>query len=115
MPVEIPARKGDPVMFDTDEIPFRGGETTLQALEKLRPAFKKGGMVTAGNSSKISDGASALVVMSRERARNLVVRPWFVWEPGGTGMDMKYVLVAPIYSIPKVLAKAGLSIGCGSP
>ena len=69
VPVEIPARKGDPVIFDRDEIPFRGGKTTLEALGKLRPAFKKDGIVTAGNASKISDGASALVLMSREKAQ----------------------------------------------
>ena len=111
VPVEIPARKGDPVIFDKDEIPFRGGKTTLEALGKQRPAFKKDGIVTAGNASKISDGASALVLMSRERARELGCTPLVrVGAQGASGIDMKYVLVAPIYSIPKVLAKDGLSL-----
>ena len=111
VPVEIPSRKGDPVIFDQDEIPFRGGKTTLEALRKLRPAFKKDGIVTAGNASKISDGASALVIMSREKARELGCKPLVrVGAQGAAGIDMKYVLVAPIYSIPKVLAKDGLSL-----
>ena len=66
--VEIPSRKGDPVVFDADEIPARKPLTTMEGLKKLRPAFKKDGLVTAGNASKIADGASALVVMSREKA-----------------------------------------------
>ena len=111
VPVEIPTRKGDALIFDRDEIPFRGGKTTLEALGKLRPAFKKDGIVTAGNASKISDGASALVLMSREKAQELGCKPLVrVGAQGASGIDMKYVLVAPIYSIPKVLAKDGLKI-----
>jgi acetyl-CoA C-acetyltransferase len=111
VPVEIPRRKGDPVIFDQDEIPFKGAKTTLEALGKLRPAFKKDGIVTAGNASKISDGASALVVMSREKAQELGCKPLVrVGAQGAAGIDMKYVLVAPIYSIPKVLAKDGLKV-----
>ncbi|MBW2094300.1 MAG: acetyl-CoA C-acetyltransferase [Deltaproteobacteria bacterium] len=112
LPVEVPVRKGDPKIFDTDEIPLRKPKTSADALGRLRPAFKKDGMVTAGNASKISDGASALVLMSRERAENLGCRPLVrVGAQGAAGIDMKYVLVAPIYSIPKVLAKDGLDIG----
>ena len=91
---------------------IRKPKTSADALGRLRPAFKKDGMVTAGNASKISDGASALVLMSRERAENLGCRPLVrVGAQGAAGIDMKYVLVAPIYSIPKVLAKDGLDIG----
>ncbi|RLB16908.1 MAG: acetyl-CoA C-acyltransferase [Deltaproteobacteria bacterium] len=111
VPVEVPVRKGDPQVFDTDEIPLRRPKTSAEALTRLRPAFKKDGMVTAGNASKISDGASGLVLMSRERAKSLGCRPLVrVGAQGASGIDMKYVLVAPIYSIPKVLAKDGLSI-----
>jgi len=112
VPVEIPSRKGDPKIFDVDEIPLRKPKTTMEALAGLRPAFKKGGVVTAGNASKISDGASALVVMSRERAEQLGCTPMVrVGAQGAAGIDMKYVLVAPILSIPKVLAKDGLKVG----
>ena len=112
VPVEIPSRKGDPVIFKKDEIPIRKPLTTMEGLSKLRPAFKKDGLVTAGNASKISDGASALVVMSREKADALGCKPLVrVGAQGASGLDMKYVLVAPILSIPKVLKKAGLQVG----
>ncbi|MBM4330327.1 MAG: acetyl-CoA C-acetyltransferase [Deltaproteobacteria bacterium] len=107
-PVEIPAKKGAPVLFQMDEAPR---ETSLEALSALPPAFGKDGSVTAGNSSKISDGAAALVLMSLSRARQMknqsMVR---IVAKGAAGIDPKYVLVAPIYSIPKVLKKAGLKI-----
>lgn len=112
VPVEVPVRKGDPKIFEADEIPYRKPKTSAEALARLSPAFKKDGMVTAGNASKISDGASALVLMSRERAESLGCKPLVrVGAQGASGIDMKYVLVAPIYSIPKVLAKDGLNIG----
>ncbi|RLC23619.1 MAG: acetyl-CoA C-acyltransferase [Deltaproteobacteria bacterium] len=111
VPVEVPARKGDPVIFDTDEIPIREPRTTPEGLARLRPAFKKDGLVTAGNASKISDGAAAVVIMSREKAVELGCTPMVrVGAQGASGIDMKYVLVAPILSIPKVLAKDGLKI-----
>ncbi len=111
VPVEVPQRKGDPVVFETDEIPLRKPKTSAEALARLRPAFKKDGLVTAGNASKISDGASALVLMSREKAVELGCKPLVrVGAQGSAGIDMKYVLVAPIYSIPKVLAKDGLKV-----
>ncbi len=112
VPVEVPVRKGDPKIFDEDEIPTRKPKTSMESLARLRPAFKKDGLVTAGNASKISDGASALVVMSREKAEELGCKPMVrVGAQGASGIDMKYVLVAPILSIPKVLAKDGLDIG----
>ena len=111
VPVEVPVRKGDPILFDTDEIPLRSPKTSAERLAKLRPAFKKEGLVTAGNASKISDGASALVVMSKEKAQDLGCKPMVrVGAQGAAGIDMKYVLVAPILSIPKVLAKDNLRI-----
>jgi acetyl-CoA C-acetyltransferase len=111
VPVEVPVRKGDPIIFDTDEIPLRKPKTSAEALARLRPAFKKDGLVTPGNASKISDGASALVVMAREKAQKLGCKPLVrVGAQGAAGIEMKYVLVAPILSIPKVLAKDGLKI-----
>jgi acetyl-CoA C-acetyltransferase len=111
VPVEVPVRKGDPKIFSQDEIPLRPPKTSAEGLSKLRPAFKKDGIVTAGNASKISDGASALVVMSRDKADALGIKPMVrVGAQGASGIDMKYVLVAPIYSIPKVLAKDGLKV-----
>ena len=89
----------------------RREEPPWKALSKLPSAFKKDGRVTAGNASKISDGASALVVMSREKAKELGCTPMVrVGAQGSSGLDMKYVLVAPTKSIPKVLGKAGLKI-----
>ena len=78
VPVEVPEKKGDTIIFDTDEIPLRKPKTTADGLAKLRPAFKKDGLVTAGNASKISDGASALVVMSNRGPRSWGVSPWSV-------------------------------------
>ncbi len=108
VPVKIPQRKGDPEIFDTDECPK---ETSLEYLSKMKPAFKKGGVGTAGNASIISDGASALVVMSEEKAKELGCKIMAViGSQASYGIDMKYVLMAPIYAIPKVLKKQGLSI-----
>ena len=107
IPVEIPQRKGPPAIFDTDEVPQR--ETSLEALAKLPPVFKEGGMVTAGNSSKISDSAAAVIVTSKERAEALGVAPMArIVAQGAAGIDTNLVVAAPINSIPKVLKKAGL-------
>lgn len=108
VPVEIPQRKKDPLVFDTDECPR---ETDYESLSKMKPAFKKEGVGTAGNASIISDGASALVVMSEKKAKELGCT--IIAEIGAQashGIDMKYVLMAPIYAIPKVLKKEGTSI-----
>lgn len=108
LPVSLPRKGKEPLIFGEDEI-LR--DTSLGALAGLRPAFKKDGTVTAGNSSKISDGASALVIMSGNKARELGISPMVrVGAQGASGLDPKYVLVAPMLSIPKVLKKAGLSI-----
>ncbi|HNY65321.1 MAG TPA: acetyl-CoA C-acetyltransferase [Deltaproteobacteria bacterium] len=107
VPVEVPQRKGAPKIFDTDEHPR---ETTLEALAKLPPAFQKGGVTTAGNSSAIADGAAAVVIMSREKAAELgcpVLAT--IGAQASAGLDMKYVLVAPILAIPKVLEKEGIT------
>jgi len=112
LPLQVPAGKGETREFSQDEIPLREPKTTAEGLARLRPAFKRDGTVTAGNASKISDGASALVVMSRERAKELGCKPLVrLGAQGAAGIDMKYVLVAPILSIPKVLEKDGLAVG----
>jgi acetyl-CoA C-acetyltransferase len=108
VPVEIPQRKGDPVMFDQDECPR---ETTFEALSKMKPAFKKDGRGTAGNASIISDGAAAVVVMSKDKARTLGCRVIAtIGAQASFGLDMKYLLVAPIWAIPKCLKKEGISL-----
>jgi len=103
MPVSVPQRKGDPKIFDTDECPR---ETNYEALSKMKPAFQANGYATAGNASVISDGASAICVMSQEKAkeRGLEVLAR-VGSQGSAGLDMKYVLMAPMLSIPKVASK----------
>jgi acetyl-CoA C-acetyltransferase len=108
LPISIPSKKGEPVVFDTDEGPRN---TDLKSMAKLKSVFKEDGVVTAANSSKISDGASALVLMSIEKARALGVKPIAkVGAQAEAGVELEDVLVAPIQSIPKVLKKAGLSI-----
>ncbi|MBM4279129.1 MAG: thiolase family protein [Deltaproteobacteria bacterium] len=108
LPISLPSKKGEPTLFDTDEGPR---DTDLQALAKLKSAFKEGGVVTAGNSSKISDGASALVLMSGEKARALGAKPMAkVGAQAAAGVELEDVLVAPIQSIPKALKKAGITL-----
>ncbi|MFH0787606.1 MAG: acetyl-CoA C-acetyltransferase [Pseudomonadota bacterium] len=108
LPVSIPRKGKEDLIFDQDEILK---ETSPEALARLKAAFKKNGSVTAGNASKISDGAAALVLMSGSKVRELNLTPLArVGAQGSSGLDPKYVLVAPLLSIPKVLKKAGLSI-----
>jgi len=106
--LSIPSKKGEPTVFDTDEGPR---ETDLKSMAKFKSVFKEGGVVTAANSSKISDGASALVLMSKEKALALGVKPMAkVGAQAAAGVELEDVLVAPIQSIPKCLKKAGLSL-----
>ena len=108
VPVEIPGRKGDPVIFNQDECPR---ETTYEALSKMKPAFQKDGKGTAGNASIISDGAAAVVVMSKDKAKSLGCRIMAtIGAQASFGMDMKYLLVSPIWVIPKCLKKEGILI-----
>ncbi len=106
MPVVIPQRKGDPKIFDTDECPR---STDYETLSKMKPAFQTNGFATAGNASVISDGASALCIMAEEVARGkgleILAR---IGAQGSSGLDMKYVLMAPMLSIPKVATKEGI-------
>jgi len=108
MSVSIPSKKGESAVFEIDEGPR---DSDLKAMAKLKPAFKEDGVVTAANSSKISDGASALVVMSREKAQTLGVKPMAkVGAQAEAGVELEDVLIAPIQSIPKALKKAGLTL-----
>jgi acetyl-CoA C-acetyltransferase len=107
VPVEVPQRKGSPVKFDQDECPQ---ETSFESLSKMKPAFKKDGRGTAGNASIISDGAAAVVVMSKEKAKEMGCSIMAtIGAQASYGLDMKYLLVAPIWAIPKCLEKEGIS------
>ena len=110
VPVMIPQKKGDPVAFDTDEFPRFG--TTIEALAKLKPAFKKdGGTVTAGNASGINDSAAAVVVMTKEKAEELGIKPLATIVSYATGgVDPKIMGTGPIPASRKAMAKAGLTI-----
>lgn len=107
IPVEIPTRKGEPISFSQDECPV---ETSYETLSRMKGAFKKDGIGTAGNASIISDGAAAVVVMSKEKAESLGCTPLVsIGAQASYGIDMKYVLVAPIWAIPKCLNKEGIT------
>ncbi|MBW2366273.1 MAG: acetyl-CoA C-acetyltransferase [Deltaproteobacteria bacterium] len=108
VPVQIPQRKGEPKIFDTDECPQ---ETSYDRMAKMKSAFKKGGVGTAGNASIISDGAAAVVVMAKEKAQELGCTILAtIGAQASAGIDLKYVLVAPILAVPKCLDKQGISI-----
>ncbi|AZR74060.1 acetyl-CoA acetyltransferase [Anoxybacter fermentans] len=109
VPVEVPQRKGDPIIFDTDEHPRKG--VTVESLAKLRPVFKKDGTVTAGNASGINDGAAALVVMSKEKADELGVKPLVkIKGYASAGVEPRIMGTGPIPATKKVLEKTGLTI-----
>lgn len=109
VPVEIPQKKGLPVLFDTDETVRE--DTSIEALGKLKPAFKTDGTVTAGNAPGVNDGASALVVTSLERARSLGVEPLArIVAQATSGIEPELVMMAPVEAIQKVLKKAGWSL-----
>lgn len=107
--VEIPQRKGDPIIVDTDEYPKFG--TTIESLGKLRPAFKKDGSVTAGNASGINDGAAAIVVMSKEKADELGITPIAtIASYASAGVEPSLMGTGPIPATRKALAKANMTV-----
>ncbi len=107
LPIEIPQRKGGALIFNTDEC---ARETSYESMAKMKPAFKSDGVGTAGNASIISDGGSAVVVMSREKAEALNCKILAtIGAQASYGIDMKYVLVAPIWAVPKCLEKEGIT------
>jgi 3-oxoadipyl-CoA thiolase len=109
VPVTIPARKGEPIVVDADEHPRP--ETSAEALARLRPAFREGGSVTAGNASGINDGAAAALVVEAERARALGLRPMArVVATAVAGVDPAVMGLGPIPATRKALARAGLTV-----
>jgi acetyl-CoA C-acetyltransferase len=109
VPVVIPQRKGDPIVFARDEHLSRGN--TMEKVAKLKPAFKKDGTVTAANASGINDGAAALVVMSKEKAEELGIKPLATIVSYATGgVDPKIMGVGPVPASRKAMEKAGMKI-----
>lgn len=118
VPVTIPQRKGDPVIVDTDEHPRirktdNGYElaTSMELLAKLRPAFRKGGTVTAGNASGLNDGAAALVLMTADKAEKLGLKPMARWiASAAAGVDPRVMGLGPVQATRKALRRAGLTL-----
>lgn len=109
VPVEIPQRKGEPLIFDTDEHPRP--DTTLEGLAKLKPAFKEGGTVTAGNASGINDAAGAFVVTSSQWAESRGIKPLAtIVDYATAALDPAYMGMGPYFATKKVLAKAGMTL-----
>ena len=117
-PISVPQRKGDPLIFDTDEYPryiVQDGQyqldTSLETLSSLRPAFRKGGTVTAGNSSGINDGAAALLIMSKDKADALGLKPLAKWLGSAVaGVDPGIMGIGPVPSTNKLLDRLGMSV-----
>ena len=109
VPIEVPQRRGEPKVIDTDEHPRFG--TTNESMAKLKPAFKKDGSVTAGNASGLNDGAAVLIVMSREKADELGLKPLATIKSyASAGVDPKIMGCGPIPATQKALKKAGLTV-----
>jgi len=110
LPISIPQRQGPPVIVDRDE-PIRA-DTTAAVLGKLKPAFKEGGSVTAGNAPGVNDGASALVVMAEDRAKTLGVAPIArIVAQATSGLAPKFLLMTPVEAVRRVAEKAGWTLG----
>jgi acetyl-CoA C-acetyltransferase len=108
LPVRVAQPKGETLLFDMDECPR---PTSYEALAQMKPVFQQDGVTTAGNASKISDGAAAVVVMSREKARALGCDIMAsIGAQASAGIEMAYILVAPIRAVPKCLAKEGIGM-----
>ncbi len=109
VPVMIPQKKGDPIVFDTDEFPKFG--TTKDSVGKLKAAFKKEGTVTAGNASGINDSGAAVIVMSKEKADELGIKPLCTIKSyASAGVDPQIMGIGPIPSSQKAMAKAGIEV-----
>jgi 3-oxoadipyl-CoA thiolase len=110
VPVPVPQRKGDPILFEVDEHPRP--DATAESLARLRPAFKPDGTVTAGNSSGLNDGAAAVLVTSRGRARELGLdAPFRVVSTASAGVHPDVMGIGPVPATTKALARAGLRMG----
>jgi len=109
VPVSVPQKKGEPLLLKRDEHPR--ADTSLEALGKLRPAFRAGGTVTAGNSSGINDGAAAVLLMSDRKARELGLKPWArILTSAAAGVEPRVMGLGPISATRKALARAGLTL-----
>jgi len=109
VPVEVPQRKKDPILFDTDEGPRRG--TSMEALQKLRPAFQKDGTVTAGNAPGVNDGAAAVIVTSADNARELGLKPLAeIVAYTASGLAPELVMMAPEKAIRSIWEKTGWKV-----
>ncbi len=109
VPIEIKQKKGDPIIFDKDEGIRK--DSNFDNLQKLKPVFKEGGIITAGNASQISDGASAVVVMSKDRAKKLGLKPLATIKGYNTvGVKPEYVMEAPVPGVKSLLKKMNLTI-----
>jgi len=109
VPVSVPQRKGEPILFDTDEAPRR--DTSMEALARLRPAFQKDGMVTAGNSPGITDGAAATVVMSRAKAEELGIKPLArITGYAQAAVKPLEIFTAPIFATRRLLERTGTTV-----
>jgi 3-oxoadipyl-CoA thiolase len=109
IPLSIPQKKGDPILVDTDERPRR--DTTLESLSRLRPAFRKEGTVTAGNSSGLNDGAAAVLLMSAEKAASLDAKPLArVVASAAAGVPPRIMGLGPVGAVRKALERAKLSL-----
>jgi acetyl-CoA C-acetyltransferase len=107
VPVEVPQRKGPPRLIETDEGPR--SDTSMEALGRLRPVFQEGGKVTAGNSSGLTDGASAMVIMSRQKAEDLDVTPLArITGFAQAAVDPLWLFIAPVHAVRKLYDKTGL-------
>jgi len=110
LPVTLPQRKGPPVVFDTDESPRK--DTSMEALAKLKPAFKEAGTVTAGNAPGVNDGAAAIAVVSEERAKKGGTKPMAeIVAYASSGLEPKMVMMAPLEAVRLVLSKSGWKTG----
>ncbi|RTK94095.1 MAG: acetyl-CoA C-acetyltransferase [Neisseriaceae bacterium] len=109
VPVTIPQRKGDPIVFAKDEFVKHG--VTVEALAKLKPAFKKEGSVTAGNASGLNDGAAAVMLMSEEKAKELGLTPLaYIVAGADAGLEPEIMGLGPVHATRKALKKAGWSL-----
>lgn len=109
VPYEVPGRKGEITVFDTDEHPRSG--LTMEKMEKLKPSFKKGGLVTPGNSSGMNDGASAMILMSESAAVRRGLKPMMeIVDYTATGLDPRYMGLGPVESVRKLLKNTGYSL-----
>lgn len=110
VPVVLSQKKGDPIIVNSDEQPRR--DSTFDKLSKLKPAFRAGGTVTAGNSSSLNDGAGAMILASESAVKKYNLKPYARYAGSGTaGVNPRFMGIGPVYAVPKALKIAGISLG----